>query len=673
MAEAIRILILEDSPSDADLEEFELQEAGLAFTSKRVMAEKDYIKELKAFSPSLILSDYDLPQYNGAYALAEAKRCCPDTPFILVTGAVGEDRAIEILTQGANDFVLKNRMQRLVPAVRRAIAEAEALKARKKAEEKLLEAHKALESKVKERTLALQNEIARRKEIEESLRHSEEKLRMALDASEQGIWDWNIVKKELIWSEKCKAIFGFSPNMSVTHELFLKAIHPEDRKSVEQAIFRTLDQKDDYEVEMRVLWPDNTIHWVASKGKGFYLDNGKSIRMIGVTRDITERRRMEYDLDRERKLESVGRLAGGIAHDFNNLLAVIQGNIELSKMKIPWKNKVLENLNAAEYASRQAGELTKRLITFSQGGDPVKTLCDINNMIMDTIGNCVTIKSVEKKYSMDDGLWPVELDEGQMRQVLKNLVINAVEAMSGRGSLSVGTKNIMVSRHDSLPVSEGPYVRISLADTGEGIAEKDLTHIFDPYYSTKQRGSEKGMGLGLSVCYSIVSKHYGCITVKSEEDSGSIFYIYLPAFNKGKLTALKYPDEKHAATENKKRILVMDDELLVRDVMEQLLQVKGYDVETAADGLEAIELYKKAKEADNAFDAVFLDLSVKSGLGGVPTLERLREIDPQIRAVIFSGYGDDPAIQNYSLYGFVGAVTKPFTLEKLLNVIEKIH
>jgi PAS domain S-box-containing protein len=672
MSEAIRILILEDRPTDADLEEFELQEAGLDFTSKRVVTEKEYIEGLQGFSPHLILSDYDLPQYNGAYALAEAKRRCPDIPFILVTGAVGEDRAIEILTQGAKDYVLKNHLQRLVPAVQRAVAEAEAHKARKKAEAELLEAHKALEAKVQERTAALQNEVAIRKQMEESLRRNEAKLRLALDASGQGTWDWNFVDKELIWSEKCKALFGLGPHAKITHESFLNAIHPEDRERIRAAIAVALNQKEDYDAEMRILWHDGTIHWLASKGKAIYHGDGKPVRMIGVTRDITERQRMEDELVKTRKLESVGRLAGGIAHDFNNLLAVIQGNIELSKLKLPKKNAARGDLNAAELATMQAAELTKRLITFARGGDPVKKSCDIREIITDAIVSSITVKSVQKKFSLDDDLWPLEIDEGQMRQVLRNLAANSLEAMPHGGTITVETKNVMVNRHDALPIPEGPYVRISMEDTGGGIPEKDLPHIFDPYFSTKQRGPEKGMGLGLSVCYSIVNRHSGCITAASKEGSGSTFHIYLPAFNRDKPGALKSRAEKCPAINDKKRILVMDDEAMVRDVTRQLLQTKGYDVATAADGLEAIDLYAQAKETGKAFDMIFLDLSVKRGLGGVPALERLLEIDPHVRAVISSGYSDDPAIQNFSLYGFAGAITKPYTLEDLTSVIEKL-
>lgn len=538
MAQALRILILEDRPTDADLEEFELQEAGLDFESRRVMTEREYIRELQSFSPQLILSDYDLPQYNGDYALTEARRHCPDTPFILVSGALGEEQASEILARGARDFVFKGHLERLAPAVKRAVAEADVYRAYKRAEEELLEACKTLESKVEERTRGLQNEIAASTKKAESLKQSEEKLRLVLDASGQGIWDWDLINKELIWSGRCRQIFGFSPDLKVGYESFLDVIHPEDRERIEKAIANALKRKEDCDIEMRILWPDDTTRWVALKGKGTYV-NGKPVRMIGVMFDITERRRMENDLTRDEKLESVGRLAGGIAHDFNNLLAVIQGNIELTRLKINGKDTARDNLKDAEVAIRQAAELTKRLITFAGGGAPFKKLCDIRELIVNTIGICITGESVEKAFSLDNNLWPVEIDEGQMRQVFRNMAINAREAMPEGGTITVKAKNFMVGHDNPLRLSEGPYVRISLEDTGEGIAEKNLPRIFDPYFSTKQRGAEKGMGLGLSVCYSIVSKHDGCITVQSNEGCGSTFDIYLPAVGNGEDAQLK--------------------------------------------------------------------------------------------------------------------------------------
>lgn len=296
MNEDLRILILEDVPTDAALEEFELQEAGLVFTSRRVMTEKEYIREIESFSPHLILSDYDLPQYNGAHALAEARMRCPDVPFILVTGALGEDRAIEILTKGAKDYVLKNRLNRLAPAVQRALAEAEAHLARKKAEEALLADHKALEHEIEVRTAEIRKEIILRKQTEEALRCCEEKLKLALEASGQGIWDWNLPGGELVWSDQCKALFGLKEDAPVCYDVFLEMVHIDDRDSIRLAMSQALEQRKSYDVEMRVLWPDGTLHWVESKGRGLYDERNKPLRMIGVMHDITERRRMENEL-----------------------------------------------------------------------------------------------------------------------------------------------------------------------------------------------------------------------------------------------------------------------------------------------------------------------------------------------------------------------------------------
>ena len=672
MGEAIRILILEDAPTDAALEEFELQEAGLVFTSKRVMTEKDYIRELQYFSPHLILSDYDLPQYNGALALADAKRECPDTPFILVTGAVGEDRAIEILTQGAKDYVLKSRLNRLVPAVQRALQEAQAHKARRKAEEDLREAHRALENQVEERTAELRAEIAFRKRTEESLRRSEENLRLALDASGQGIWDWNLTAGELIWSDKCKALFGLRADASVSYDVFLQLVHPEDRERISQAASQALERREDYDVEMRVLWPDGTLRWVASKGRGLYNEENKPLRMIGVTHDITERRQLENDLTNARKLEAVGTLAGGIAHDFNNLLAVIQGHIDLVRMGVSPESRASDGLKAVEEVIRQATELTNRLITFARGGQHIKKLCDVREMIKDTVNRMVEGLPLEVTSCLDDDLRPVEVDEGQLRQVIRNLVVNAIEAMTAGGGLRIGAKNVKVSGLDLLPVPEGDYIRICIADSGIGISEEDLTHIFDPYFSTKQMGAQKGMGLGLSVCYSIVSRHQGCITVDSQKGQGSSFYVYLPLLIREVPAQSLTRKENQGKSESSRRVLVMDDEAMVREVTRDLLAASGYDAETTADGLDAVNIYIRAKEAGNPFAAVILDLSVKSGLGGLPTLKKLLEIDPQVKGIISSGYSDHPVIHNFRQYGFIGAVIKPFTREKLISIIEEL-
>lgn len=542
MGEDLRILILEDVQTDAALEEFELLQAGYRFTSKRVMSQEEYIGALEGFSPDLILSDYDLPQYNGSYALIEAKTRCPEIPFILVTGALGEDKAIDILTQGAKDYVLKSRLNRLVPAVQRALKEAEVRKARLKAEEDLRKAHRNLESQVAERTASLREEIAIRKQAEESLRRSEEKLKLALEASGQGTWDWNLLGGELILADKCKALFGLDADASVNIDLFYQLIHSHDRENIRKAILRAIEQKSDLNMEMRVIWPDGTVHWLAAKGQSLCNGNSKPVRVIGVLGDITERRQLELDLINAKKMETIGILAGGIAHDFNNLLTVIQGYIDLAGLEASRFTPLSRYLQAMGKGVEQAADLTRRLITFSEGGEPVRCNCNIKELIKDAVNRTVKGSRIELTYFIDDRLNTAWIDKRQINQVIRNIVINATEAMPDGGSLKIGAENVIVNSLDLLPIPEGTYAKISITDNGVGIADNNLPNIFDPFFTTKQRGSRKGVGLGLAVCYSIVKRHHGCITVNSQPGKGAAFSVYLP---------LSLPDQKRACASDR--------------------------------------------------------------------------------------------------------------------------
>lgn len=303
MAEPLRILILEDNPADAELAQFELEEGGLIFTPKVVMTEEHYVRELQEFSPDLILSDYDLPRYNGALALAEAKRRCPDIPFILVTGAVTEDRAIDILTQGAKDYVLKNRLsQRLVPAVRRALSEAEEHRARKQAEAELREAHRTLEERVKTRTEELEAEMAARKKTEEALQENEERLRLALAAARMATWDWHVPSGDVIWNEMHYRMMGYEPGeVQPTYQAWAGRIHPDDQDAVQSEIQRCMAEGRVYTTEFRTLWPDGTIRFLEARGQFEYDANHQPLHSYGVMLDITERKRAQEALQDSEK------------------------------------------------------------------------------------------------------------------------------------------------------------------------------------------------------------------------------------------------------------------------------------------------------------------------------------------------------------------------------------
>lgn len=421
--------------------------------------------------------------------------------------------------------------------------------------------------------------------------------------------------------------------------------------------------------ELRMLKQDGTSFWARFNAIVAKDSDGEAVCRI-VMSDITDRKFAEEAQLKLHKLESVGTLAGGIAHDFNNILATIQGYIELAKMDITPGNKGYNRMISIEKSILQATELTKRLITFAKGGDPIRVITNISAMVKNAILSSIGESPVGMKFYLDSDLWPAEIDEGQICQVIRNLVINAVEAMPEGGMLTVRVKNMTVNEQDRLPLSNGDYIRISLEDKGAGITRESLPVIFDPYFSTKQRGSEKGMGLGLSVCHSVVSKHDGCIIVESEERKGSTFHVYLPAVvNDASLIKKPKPDEKPGA---KSRILVMDDDATIRDMLSELLVAMGYDVETADDGLAAIDLYIEAMESRKPYQMLILDLTVPGGVGGKLTMERLRVINPDVKCIILSGYTDDPVIQNYQQYGFGGALTKPFTLKDLQNIFANI-
>ena len=394
-------------------------------------------------------------------------------------------------------------------------------------------------------------------------------------------------------------------------------------------------------------------------------DKGNIIGVVLVFRDITEKRRLEQELIKADKLKSVGILAGGIAHDFNNILTAILGNIALAKMYAEPEDKIFEKLSGAENASLRAKHLTQQLLTFSRGGAPIKKTAFISELLEDTATFALSGSNVRCEFSIPGDLWPVEVDEGQITQVINNLIINASQAMPEGGIIKVRAENIVVDAEQGLPLKEGKYMKISIEDLGIGIPEEHLQKIFDPYFTSKQKGS----GLGLATAYSIVKRHDGCIQVKSELGVGSTFSIYLPASSKEVLIEKAL---RERIPTGKGKILLMDDEEPVREVGGEMLEGLGYEVEFTKDGAEAIELYKKAKESAQPFDAIIVDLTVPGRIGGKEAVEKLIEIDPEVKAIVSSGYSTDPIMADFRKYGFSGVIAKPYKLNELGEALHKV-
>lgn len=418
-----------------------------------------------------------------------------------------------------------------------------------------------------------------------------------------------------------------------------------------------------------------TVPETGQKGyfEGYYSplidESGNIIGGIAIIRDITERKsiederkKMEEDLLKGQKLESLGIFAGGIAHDFNNLLTGILGNISIARMDTSLKKEVDATLLKAETACMRAKDLTQQLRTFSKGGTPNKKTVSIVDLLKETTSFALSGSSVKPLFIIPENIWFADMDEGQISQVIHNIIRNADEAMYKGGIIKICVENITYDEDGTLSLKKGNYLKVSILDQGEGIPENQLSKIFDPYFTTKESGS----GLGLATSYSIIKNHDGLITVESDFGVGTWFNIYLPA-SRGKIITKKGEDKIPITPKGK--ILVMDDEEYVRDVAGQMLTKIGHDVEYAKDGSEALELYKKARESGKPFDAVILDLTVRGGMGGEETIKKLLEIDPGVRTIVSSGYSNDPVISNYKQFGFRGILNKPYKIYEVKKII----
>lgn len=382
---------------------------------------------------------------------------------------------------------------------------------------------------------------------------------------------------------------------------------------------------------------------------------------IATVSDITDRKNVEKEQAKMGKLESLGVLAGGIAHDFNNILTMILGNVSLAKMYMDQnREKAREKLTSAEQAIMRAKDLTQQLLTFSKGGTPIKNVLAIDDVLRNICNLVLTGTPAVCTLDFAPDLLPVEIDETQITQAVGHIVINGHEAMPEGGTISIKGENVTIGiSTDNLQA--GRYIKISITDQGIGIPEEYLGSIFDPYFTTKQKGS----GLGLAVSYSIIKNHNGHITVKSTLGVGTTFYIYLPVFEGRHRSVRKTTDVTTLPAGG--RVLVMDDEDSIRDIVGDILNFHGYEVDFAKNGEEAISLYQ-----ENVYSAVILDLTIPGGMGGKETMKELLGIDPHVKAIVSSGYSSDPVMSDYQQYGFRDVIAKPYKLEELGEVVKRV-
>ena len=515
--------------------------------------------------------------------------------------------------------------------------------------------------------LAIAQDISERKSALENLLSSEEKYRTLYESMLDAFVRTDMQGNILEFNKKYLDMLGYTENE--IRKLKCTDITPEKWHEMEERIKKEqILKKGSSEVyEKEYIKKDSTIFPVELR-RFLLTDDNKNPKGIWATvRDISERRKTEEELRKVERLESLGVLAGGIAHDFNNLLTGILGNLSLAQMG---RGEDFEEiLEEAKQASLQAKNLTQQLLTFSKGGEPIKGEVNIGEIIRKSAEFSLHGSNVRCVYRFANDLWETEVDKGQMGQVIDNLVINSKQAMPEGGKIRIKAENVILDDNKSLPLPEDKYVKITLQDEGIGVPEEYLPKIFDPYFSTKQEGS----GLGLASVYSIIQKHEGHITVESEPGKGTTFSIYLPAIEE------KTSKEKREREKGTKRtpwgegkILIMDDEKIVRRAVGSMLGRLGYLVEFAKNGEEAIAKYKEAKKIGDPFHAVILDLTIPGGMGGKKTLDKLLKIDPNVKAIVSSGYSNDPIMANYEKHGFKAVVAKPFDLKELDSTIKKV-
>ena len=509
-----------------------------------------------------------------------------------------------------------------------------------------------------------------RKKAEEALEEEKERLSVTLRSIGDGVITTDIKGKIVLLNKAAEEMTGWSNEESIgkyMHEVF--SIRDEVTGKKYEDLVKGVISKDKIgklPEHSLLVTRDGKEKIVADSIAPIHDRESKIIGIVLVFRDITDKMKMEEEFMKATKLESVGILAGGIAHDFNNILTGIIGNISIAKMYVSSQDKVYDVLTKMERASFQAKNLTHQLLTFAKGGTPVKKVSSIKALIENSTIFALRGSNVKPEFLLDKDLWNVEIDEDQISEVINNLVINANQAMPEGGVIKVLADNVNVDNSDVLPIRGGKYVKIKIEDNGIGIPEEYLQKIFDPFFTTKQEGS----GLSLATTYSIIKKHDGYIDVESDIGKGTSFYIYIPASEQDVL-ALDDLDFK-LIKKGKGRVLVMDDEEFVRDVAGEMLKAIGYEVEFARDGLEALRKYRKAKEKQKLFDCVILDLTIPGGMGGKELIKELVEIDPEVKAIVSSGYSNDPIMSNYRDYGFSGVVPKPYEIKELSKVLYKV-
>ena len=624
----LRILHIEDNPADAELITYELTRAAVEHESRCVATKKDFLAELRKSPPDAIISDFSMPQFNALDALHALKAHRVEVPFILVTGSQSEEVAVECIKEGADDYILKSSLKRLPTALLSTVQRKRAEREREDAEVRIRE-QAALLSKARDAIMVMDTHGA-----------------------------------ITFWNAGAERIYGWSTE-EVVRGMNAASFWKVDEQKHQDALRQTI-QHEEWHGELTQATKDARTIFVESRWSLIRDHENKPKSILIINTDISEKKKLEAQFFRAQRMESIGTLAGGIAHDLNNVLTPILVSLKLLReMKGETPAEILDTLEASAH---RGASIVQQVLSFARGVEGEKALLQVKHPLNEVlkIAKDVFPRTVEIRSHFDADLWPVNGDATQLHQVFMNLVVNARDAMPNGGRLQIEARNTEIDENyaqmqpDAKP---GPYVMVAVSDTGTGIAPGVLPKIFEPFFTTKEIG--KGTGLGLSTAAGIVRSHGGFLAVYSELGQGTSFKVYLPAAENR--SEKPPPSELAAALPQGKGELVMvvDDEVAIREIIKVTLVNNGYRVVTATDGTEAVGLFATQKRK---VKAVMVDLMMPF-MDGIATIRALQKMEPGTKFIAISGLMDQARIGQLNEIGGVNFLAKPFTTEQVLGML----
>ena len=513
--------------------------------------------------------------------------------------------------------------------------------------------------------ISIISDITARKLTEDRLKKSERSLNQALQVAHLGSWELDPVSKELIWSDETYKIFEIDPdNNKASFDIFVESIHPQDRALVIDAFENSVQDGTLYQVEHRLLMKDGRVKYITERGETTYGVNNDPIRSIGVVQDITVLKQTELALRRSQKMDAVGQMAGGIAHDFNNILGIVLGNIEMLEREITVDSKAQKRIEGIKQSAQRAVDLTRQLLGFSRNKVTSKEVVNINQRLekMQSLIVRSLTPQVEVSEHLAEELYSVEIDPGDFEDALLNLLLNARDAMSGHGLLTIETRNCELDQAycDITPgIVPGKYVQLSVSDTGNGLSSDVQEHIFEPFFTTKSQGG--GTGLGLAMVYGFVKRSAGCIKVYSESGIGTTFHIFLPAVTKQVQVNEKIGDNLDTRPRGTETVLLVDDEIALLKLAAESLQMLGYRVLTAGNGKQALQKLAEVK----AVDLLFSDVVMPGGINGFELAEQAMVLLPELKVLLTSGYTEKAVIRNGQARFSANMLSKPYNQVEL--------